>query len=183
MACFFRPDLDPAASREPTTTAEHSAFTYSHNSNQRAYATCHVTPSPLARLLDMISVISVRPVGCRLYHDDDDDGDDRSTIPNRQQTNRPTDQTSLPLPPTLPPVPTSPTPPFPLPNTPLILDLALARTGLRSAQTPSSNWLTSPRTLHFCLFSLFTPPAIGCSPKLPPQPLALCTRFPQMDAL
>jgi len=48
------------------------------------------------------------------------------------------------------------------------------------ALNPSSNWLTPHGTLPFCLF---TTHAICRSPNLPPQPLALCARFPLMDAL
>ena len=87
----------------------------------------------------MISVISVRQVGCRFQpvHITT-----TTTIPNRQQTNRPKtlspQRTPLSLPPTLPPVPTSPTLPIPLPNTPLILGLALQEPGVCPAQKRSN---------------------------------------------
>jgi len=108
MACFFRPDLDQDRTRRPAASCER----------------LRNIPHSLAATLDMISVISVGQVGCR-FQPVHITTTTTTTIPNRQQTNRP--KTPLSLPPTLPPVPTSPTLPFPLPNTPLLLGLALAR--------------------------------------------------------
>jgi len=50
----------------------------------------------------------------------------------------------------------------------------------RSTRPPIGSPHTGP---SFYLFSLFTTHAICCSPNLPPQPLALCARFPLVDAL
>jgi len=172
MACFFRSDLDhdrPDSASGGLARANRHRGIFRIHSQPQWRLTCLRSVPP------MISVISVRPVGTV-------DDDDRSTIPNRQQTNRPKtlspQPTPLSLPPTLPPV--SPTLPFPLPNTPLIRpdprDTEKPASVLpRSAQTPSSNWLTPHGTLPF----VYSP----CSPHTPLAALPNCLHNPLPCAL